>query len=403
MKIAIVTQNYPPLVNGQSTFAASIASGLAETGHAVLVVCPSPVPYDTAARRRGVRIERLAGIPLTRRQPPVPLAVRPDRRMAQLLESFQPDVVHLQDHYPLCRAAARAAREREIGVVATNHFLPRNLTAHVPLPNPLRGVVEPALWRNVRSVFESADAVTAPTETAAGLLLRHHVCAAATAISCGVDLERFRPLGPAERRAARAAFGLPLEGPIALYVGRLDSDKRVDVLVRAMGQVHDDRLRLALAGSGGQEVALRRLRDALGLRGRIHLLGHVADECLPALFGCADVFAMPGDAELQSVATLEALATGLPVIAADSAALPELVRPRVNGALFTVGDLAELAGHLDAFAADPDLARMTDACLAVARQHDRRATVARYAALYADVAARRPVPPARAGGGGSAA
>jgi glycosyltransferase involved in cell wall biosynthesis len=115
----------------------------------------------------------------------------------------------------------------------------------------------------------------------------------------------------------------------------------------------------------------------------VHFLGFVPEAELPALLDAADIFAMPSDAELQSIATLQALAVGLPVIAADAVALPELIRPGRNGALFCPGDPDDLARCLDELSGDPARrAAMAQAARAVAARHDLQLTVARYERLY---------------------
>ena len=168
-----------------------------------------------------------------------------------------------------------------------------------------------------------------------------------------------------------------------LYLGRLDPEKRVDVLVEAMARARDPGLRLLLVGRGVQEGRLHALRRRLGLVSRVHFLDFVSDAALPGVFGAADIFAMPSEAELQSIATLQALAVGLPVIAADAVALPELVRAGWNGALFRPGDPGDLARHLDELSGDPARrATMAQAARAVAARHDQKLTVAQYERLY---------------------
>ncbi|MGW2195743.1 glycosyltransferase, partial [Streptosporangium sp. NPDC001682] len=186
---------------------------------------------------------------------------------------------------------------------------------------------------------------------------------------------------------ARGAFGLPDRDTI-LFVGRLDEEKRLDELIRALPHVLNNAdAQIALVGTGGQRTALARLADRIGVGDRVTFLGFVPDEALPQAYAAADVFAMPGVAELQSIATLEAMATGLPVVAADAMALPHLVRPGENGALFSPGDVQELARHLSALLASPGLrASMGTASRAIALTHDHQASLARFEAIYREVA-----------------
>lgn len=116
-------------------------------------------------------------------------------------------------------------------------------------------------------------------------------------------------------------------------------------------------------------------------------LGFVPDETLPQVYAAGDVFAMPGVAELQSIATLEAMASGLPIVAADAMALPHLVRPGENGHLFQPGDVQELARHLGALLASPRLrATMGAASRSIALTHDHQASLTRFERIYQEVA-----------------
>jgi len=146
-----------------------------------------------------------------------------------------------------------------------------------------------------------------------------------TVIPLGVD-ERFHPeIPPEAREAARRKYGLAF--PVILYVGTLGPRKGLDTLVAAFGRIAD-RIphHLVLVGKPGWWVdrLLREIR-ALGLTERVHLLGYVPEEDLPALYRLADVFAYPSRYEGFGLPPLEAMACGTPVVCADAASLPEVV------------------------------------------------------------------------------
>ena len=163
----------------------------------------------------------------------------------------------------------------------------------------------------------------------------------------------------------------------------MDAEKRLDVLLRALSELGREDVQLAIAGQGEALGELKRLASQLGQTDRVHFLGFVADEELPALLNSVDLFAMPSEAELLSIATLEAMAAGRPVLAARAQALPELVEPGRNGYLFRPGDpgdaarfMAELVDHPQRWAA------MGQASQERAWQHSLENTVTRYEGLY---------------------
>jgi len=157
---------------------------------------------------------------------------------------------------------------------------------------------------------------------------------------------------------------------------------RGDVLIEAAGRLRNS-AQLAIAGAGPLGGKLRRQAARLGLAGRVTFLGHIPDPDLPALYRAADVFAIASEAELQSLATMEAMASGLPVVAADACALGELIRPDINGCLFTPGDAADLAARLDLLTADSGLRhRMGAESLRIIAGHERESTLETWAAVY---------------------
>ncbi|MFI6797551.1 glycosyltransferase [Streptosporangium canum] len=382
-RVLIGTDTYPPDVNGAAYFTHRLAGGLAERGNEVHVVCASEEGAARTEHVNGVTVHRLRSAPVLV-HPTMRISV--PTRLDRLMATIAPDVVHVQGHFVVGRAAISAARRADVPVVATNHFMPDNLFQFARIPGPLRERAGDLAWRDFRRVFSRADRVTTPTRIAAGLLTGKGFARSVEPVSCGIDLSRFQP--HAEPKAwARGAFGLP-DRDTVLFVGRLDEEKRLDELVRALPYIlNGTDAQLALVGTGGQRAALERLAARIGVGDRVFFLGFVPDEALPQAYAAADVFAMPGVAELQSIATLEAMATGLPVVAADAMALPHLVRPGENGRLFRPGDVQGLARHLNDLLCSPGLrGAMGTASRAIALTHDHQASLARFEAIYQEVA-----------------
>jgi 1,2-diacylglycerol 3-alpha-glucosyltransferase len=389
-RVLIATDTYPPDVNGAAYFTHRLATGLALRGHDVHVVCAS------ATGRPGIEFE--AGVTLHRMRS-VSVLVHPTMRtalpvglyghMERLVRRFAPDVVHAQSHFTLSRAAIRAARANGVPVVLTNHFMPDNLFAHAHIPDRLHALSGSLAWRDMIRVAYEADYVTTPTERAASLLTGKGFARPVEAVSCGIDLERFHPR-PGDRDAARRRFGLP-DRDTMVFVGRLDEEKRIDDLIRALPRVREHRdLQLALVGTGQRQEELRALAAGLGVADRVHFLGFVPDADLPRAYVAADLFAIGSVAELQSIATLEAMSTGLPVVAADALALPHLVREGGNGHLYPPGDVPALADRLLAVLGTEGKRReMGAVSREIARTHDHRRSLDRFEEIYGQV---RPLP-----------
>jgi 1,2-diacylglycerol 3-alpha-glucosyltransferase len=383
MRVLIAGTTYHPALNGQSVFMVNLAEGLARAGHGVAVVFPEA--RSETRERNGVRLEAQGSLSLQflHNESYLPLRFGGVRRA---IERFRPAIVHIQDHYPLSAAAVRTARELGIKVMGTNHFMPANLAPYVPGAALIRPLFERALWSWMLRLYQRLDLVCAQSQAAVDLLRAQGLRVPALPVSCGTDLSRFHPDSSVDRAACRRRHGLDPDRPLFVSVGRVDGEKRLDLLIRAMAHVHDPGLQLAIIGDGPAAGELQALVRHLKLESRVSFLGRVPNEDLPGVLNAADAFAMASEAELLSIASLEAMATGLPLLLAEAMALPELVTPGENGYLFRPGDPRDAARAMERLLAERDRwNEMGRASLERARAHSLEVTVERYAGLYAQV------------------
>jgi glycosyltransferase involved in cell wall biosynthesis len=405
LRVLIVTDQYPPMIGGVPTVTRDLARGLGERGHAVAVLAPSatrrrqgtlPGAAPWSGGDRPVAVDFRASVPWPW-YPGQRLGLLTPRRADELLARFAPDVVHVHSPLTLGAAARLAARRRPVPVVYTNHYLPLNVWP-AAARRPVRGDAAPracsrardaAFYACVTGFANRCDQVTAPTETALGLLRDHGLRVPSQVVSNGVDLERFAP-GPADQ-ALRTRYALPAGRPVVLSVGRLSAEKRVDVLIAALARLAGPDADaagppgplLVVAGAGPDGDRLRSLARHYGVADRIRFLGFVPDADLPGLYRLADVFAIASQAELQSLVTLAAMASGLPVVAVDAGALGELVHAGENGFLARPGHHGEIAGALSLLCRDGSLrARMSQAAVRTAAGHDRHQVLARWESVY---------------------
>lgn len=374
MRILIGADQYPEYVSGAATFTARLARGLANRGHTVDLVSPSADGHRLDSSDTGLRTHRLSSIRLPSK--PAMYACPPwsvGREVTSILTAARPDVVHVQSHFPVGRSLIEAARAAGIPVVATNHFMPDNVLPHVPLLRHAPAVVSRAAWRDLARVYRQVDAITVPTQRAVQLLAAATDLPHAQAISCGIDLDRFQP-GPTPSP----------DVPTLLFVGRLEKEKHIDELLHALSRIGSDHsVKLDIVGTGSLRSNLEGLTRRLGLQDRVTFHGAVSDAALLKAYQRADVFVMPGTAELQSLATLEAMAAGKPVVAADAMALPHLVATGHNGYLYRPTDIQGLSLAVIRLLDNPPLRRtMGERSLHKARQHSLDATLNAFEDCY---------------------
>jgi phosphatidylinositol alpha 1,6-mannosyltransferase len=380
LRILIGAETYPPDVNGAARFAERLATGFSGRGHEVHVVAPSPTGRHLREVRDGVTVHGVRSHRWYRHegfQVCLPWETFPVT--TALMAEIAPDVVHTNAHMVVGRGVVRAAHRGGYPLVATNHLMPENLIGYTPIPKPLQRLYAELAWRDLGRVFGKAAAVTAPTPRAVELLVRRAGLVDAFPVSCGIDADRYRALPH-----------VPGEVPTVLFVGRLDQEKRVDELIRAFAALPASVPgRLEIVGDGARREEWKSLAAGLEVGERVTFRGFVSEEELLAAYAGADVFCMPGVAELQSLVTLESMAAGLPVVAADAMALPHLVRPGRNGWLYTPGDVAELSTRLAALLTDAGLRRrMGAASREIVAEHAFEATLDTFEGIYQKVLGR---------------
>ena len=381
LRILIGCDTFAPDINGAARFAERLAAGLVQRGHDVHVVAP-----NQAYRRAAPRTEVIEGEPMTlHRLPSVRWAPHDWLRFVwpwrvkhyarQIFDSVQPDIVHIQSHIVIGRGLSRIAHERGIPVIATNHVMAENILDHTTMPKWVDDLVLRWAWGDAKRTFALTRAITTPTRRAADFLERTVAVENVIPVSCGIDRTQYTPvIAPRDKNRI-------------IFVGRLTAEKQVEVILEAMTKL-DPALETTfdIVGGGDQRKQLENLAGQLGLADRVTFHGRTTDEQLRALLSRASVFTIASIAELQSIATMEAMASALPIVAADAVALPHLVHDGENGYLFEPGNADALAARLtDVLTASPgEYARMQQASLDGVAIHDINRTLDTFEALYRD-------------------
>lgn len=393
MRILIAGTTYYPALNGQAIFTVNLAEGLAKCGHQVAVAVPSDQIRASRKERKGVQIEGVESVSLKIWHQDAYFSPFPGKAVRHIFDAFQPEIVHIQDHYPLSRVVVQTAHRYGIKSVGTNHFMPENLAAYSGWLANVKPLFNWLGWHWMMEVYNRVDIATAQSKNAAELIRKQGLRRPVFPVSCGIDLHRFFPNLSIDRRACRERYGLDPERKIFLFVGRVDGEKKLDVLLRAMSHLKRDDVQLAIAGRGAAMEQLKALANELNLGHRVQFTGFIPNEDLHVLLNSADIFVMPSEAELLSLATLEAMACGRPVLLANAVALPELVTEGVNGYLFKRGDPVDAARCMELLANQPECwPAMGKASVQKAQFHGLDNTVRQYEMLYEKLLSGGPLP-----------
>ncbi|MFF7373348.1 glycosyltransferase family 4 protein [Streptomyces tricolor] len=332
MRVVIVTESFPPDVNGVAHCALQTARHLVDRGHHPLVVAPAPAPGSGPDRDAPCPVVRVPSLPLPG-YPQVRVAL-PSRRLAAALVAHRPDVIHLASPFVLgVRGMAAAAR---LGIPAVAVYQ----TDLAGYARTYMGAGEAAAWRRIRSVHGAADRTLAPSSAAQSDLEEHGV-PRVRLWPRGVDTVRFRP----EHRDEALRRELAPNGePIVGYVGRLAPEKHVELLSGACALPG---VRVVVVGDGPSRPQLTE-----ALPGAV-FLGRRTGEDLARIFASLDLFVHTGPFETFCQTVQEAMASGVPVVAPAVGGPLDLVHHGRTGLLVPPCDAAAVQEAVRALAADP--------------------------------------------------
>ena len=327
MRICLVSETWSPDINGVAHTLEQLSDELQRRGHALQLIRPHPIsapPLRTAGLEAELRV-RAIPMPGYRE---VRLGVPATRAIMRLWRQQRPDVVYLATQGPLGWSALRAARRLSIPVVGGWHTNFDHYCRDYGLP-----WLAPLVTRRLRTFHNRCAATLVPTRRQADELAARGF-ENLRVMGRGIDGERFSPLhrDPELRRY----WGSDEHRPVALHVGRLAPEKNLDLLRETFLAMLDARpdLTLVVVGDGPGRPALQRaLPDA-------HFTGFIDRAALVRHYASADLFVFPSISETWGNVVLEAMASGLAVVAFRHAAGAELIDDDVNGLSLSMGDAA---------------------------------------------------------------
>lgn len=321
MRYAIVTETWPPEVNGVALTVQALEQGLRARGHAVTLVRPRQLPGQSPAADE--TLVRGANLP---RYPGLKFGLPAPRQLLQLWRDERPDAIYVATEGPLGWSALRAARR--LGIPTASGF-------HTRFDRYMRdyGVafLQPVALRWMRHFHNLADATLVPTRELRDFLL-HNGFGNVALLPRAVDTRRFHPAFRNE--ALRQAWGAAGDAPVAIHVGRIAAEKNLPLAVRAFRELQRARpdARFVWVGDGPAREQLQREHPDF------IFCGVQRGEALARHFASADLFLFPSLSETFGNVTLEAMASGVPAVAFNYGATREHLRDGSHGAAIALDD-----------------------------------------------------------------
>jgi phosphatidylinositol alpha 1,6-mannosyltransferase len=334
MRIALITETFLPDVNGVVTTLCQLLEYLQRHGHEALLFAP----YDAPTSFAGAEIVPLHGVPLPM-YPELKLTP-PQPGITTHLRNFRPDLLHLVGTFFLGPSGSAAGQHLDLPLVASYHTDFPAYSGYYGL-----GLLRAFTYRYLRW-FHNRCSLTLCPSSATLADLRAHGFRRLRLWGRGVDTVHFHPRH--RSTAWRASVGAQQGERLLLWVGRLASEKRLDLLAHALRGL--DRVRLVVVGDGPARPVLE--RSFAGLP--VTFTGYLRGEALATAYASADVFVCPSDSETFGQVLQEAMASGLPVVAARAGGALDLVREGITGTFFSAGSASDLHMRLRELLDAPD-------------------------------------------------
>lgn len=314
--VTLVTETFPPEVNGVAMTLGRLAQGLAARGYQVSIVRPRQRNENTGLKPNGDLL--IPGLPIPR-YPTLRFGLPVAARLWRLWRDRRPDAVHIATEGPLGFSALSAARRLAIPVISSFHTNFHSYSRHYGIGWLQRGIVRYLRWFHNHTALTLVPTVRLAAELSASGFGNVQV------LSRGVDTTLFNPSRRSE--PLRLLWDARAKDPVCLVVSRLAPEKNLQLAFRAFSAIRAERpsARMVCVGDGPAAAHLaRRYPDVL-------FAGMRSGEDLAAHYASADLFLFPSLTETFGNVVSEALASGLPVVAFDHAAAGQLIVDGHNG------------------------------------------------------------------------
>lgn len=349
MRIAFFSECWDPQINGVVTSTKALSRALRDAGNEVFIFTPSYPGYvDT--------------YPYIFRQFAVKYIFQPEFYFSSPLpyqalraaRKFKIELIHLHTEFTLAMVAKKIAQRLDLPMVLTLHTLWEHYSHYF-----LWDLLPRNLFRFFLSMlYHGPDYFIAPSQKAKDYLRQvMKITKPIEVIPTGIELEAFmRPcLKPAERQHIRLKWGLKGDELLLMFAGRIGKEKSITTIFEALTHLRNfsPRIKLLVVGSGPQLAYLKSLALRRELEERIIFTGYIQYDDMPKMYQAADIFVMPSVSETQGLVTVEALASGLPIIVRKDPASLDIIGGGKYGLVFN--DVNELAKQIRTLAQNPGL------------------------------------------------
>ena len=258
------------------------------------------------------------------------------------IEDMHLDVIHVQQEFGVSLYGRQMAKQLNIPVVYTYHTMYEDYTHYI---NPLdfEHVEKAGKWviRNLSKIMaNTVQGVIAPSNKTKQALIDYGVVAPIYIVPTGLDIDKFdrNNLDEEEILGLRESLGFTKEDHVVVFVGRLAKEKSLEMPIEAVAKNADPKLHLVVVGSGTDEEYFKNEAKRWNVENRVHFVGKVPSEEIPYYYAAFDIFVSASLSETQGLTYIEALASGLPILARRDEVLDGLIDEGITGYYFDTAE-----------------------------------------------------------------
>ena len=347
LRIAIVTETWPPEINGVALSMMQLCQGLQRLGHKILLVRPVQKEACTEFNPEQECLVMSQPIP---KYPSVQFGWPQYLKVSKAFEQFAPDVVHIVTEGPLGLIALQAAKSKKIAVSSGFHSAFQDFSRFFDLAFLVKPIQRYLTW-----FHNSTDVTCVPSQYTEQALRGFGVTCPLVVVGRGVDTVRFSPKHRSQR--LRQQWGVDADTRVMLYVGRLSPEKEVDVLIKSFHALQVQQgvnIKFVIVGDGPDRIRLSKMTTSKD----VIFMGSLGGHELATAYASADVFTFASQADTFGNVVLEAIASGLPVIAYDYVCAHQHVKHNITGWLSPLGHTTDLIQSICRLPALPQLRQM---------------------------------------------
>lgn len=347
MRVGLFSNAYLPVVSGVVNSLVEIRKNLLKRDHTPFLFAPEVKGYrdqhSGIYRFPSVDLDKSVGFPV-----PIPYSAK----LSRLVPRMRLDLIH--SHHPILigATAAKFAQKLHCPLIYTFHTQIEQYTHYVPFFR--HETVRDAARNKVSRYLAKCELVICPSPSIRGLIDSYGVDTRVEVVPNAIDLAKFQaPSCPT--RDLRAELNLPAESLITMAVGRLASEKGLPFMLQALARTRSTvPHHLLLVGDGPQRQELMELSRHLKIENQVHFLGYAGYDQMPALYSQVDLFAICSTTEVKPLVVLEALASGVPVLAVSACGTVDTLNHQVDGWLSRL-DQEEYASAWETLLGSPEL------------------------------------------------